>query len=209
MKKHGLLLNSEMVKAVLDGTKTQTRTIIKPQPISVEKCQELTGAGYSFFSDTPNKWRIAGPVGVLLRESGIAENGMYEWKCPWQVGDLLYVREARCENEWGIFWKTEGSLKLQEVGVGAKWTPSIHMKKEDARIWLEITAIRVERVQDISIENIKAEGQTCGFCVAGNLDPPCSVCKRNWFKTFWNSIYPGSWERSDWVWVREFKRIEK
>lgn len=92
------------------------------------------------------------------------------------------------------------------------WLPNIHMPKWAARIFLEVTDVRCERVQDISREDAVAEGIVHEVCHHGHK----SVCTAGcWpepeykFRDLWKTLYPGSWERNDWVWVRTFKQIEK
>lgn len=205
---HPIIFSGEMVRAIFDGRKTQTRRIIKPQPIFREYLQQ-----------DAFRFRGFGYIGIesLL---AVAEH------CPYgKVGDRLWVREARCENEWGIFYKADGSLDFQEAGVGAKWTPARFMKKIYARLWLEITGIRVERVQEITEEGCLAEGMLIEGTDLGNgtnTDNPYEQ-----FAQLWDSINkkrkyiegdmgkfpadftPYSWDKNPWVWVIDFKQKEK
>ena len=187
-KDRPVLMNTVSVGGILDDIKTQTRRVIKPQQISVKECVKLTGSTYSFFKGHNEKgWSIAGPCGVVLEKSGIADNGMYTWKSPYgKIGDRLWVRETWQQffpedwNKWPemldyynktcawndeckIFYKANGPVKHPVYGK-INWKPSIHISRIHSRILLEITDIRVERVQDISRDDCIKEGipQTYG-----------------------------------------------
>lgn len=196
MKIRPILFSTEMVHALLAGRKTQTRRIVKPQPPAPE-------CSYS----------------ALLK------------KCPYgQPGDLLWVRETWAWDGQtsftdlqaiGNFW-----YKADDTGYSpAKWKPSIFMPKEAARIFLRITDVRVERLQDISEEDAKAEGaqpssHRCGgfgYYEAGGDVHECE-CQGfienspaiEGYKWLWESINgAGSWGANPWVWVISFERCEK
>lgn len=185
-----IIFNTEMVQAILSGKKFQTRRVINPQPISIERCKKLTGTTYSIFQREKsfNQWSVAGPCGVVLKESGIAKNGMYNWHCPYgQKGDILYVRETHyAYGRWvkNGFTKTgKQAWQFIELKLGGNIRPikffdnpplcdertkkydigyfkrnSIHMPKKHARIWLKINNIRVEHIQDISKDDAVDEG---------------------------------------------------
>ncbi|AXF59324.1 hypothetical protein DVA43_07090 [Leclercia sp. W6] len=201
----GMIFNAEMVRALLDGRKMQTRRIMKVQP------------------DTPE-------FGLRrIIESSIAnEIGMYFWSqddargikarskpfsCPYGgVGDRIWVRETWAEAGAGA-----PDLKLYRANYPAhvpshyenvppaeeiRWTPSIHMPRCASRILLEITDVRVERLNSISEEDAKAEGAPTECCVIGDKH-------FLGFRSLWKNIYGNdSWQANPWVWVIEFKRIE-
>lgn len=198
MKERPIIFSGEMVKAILDGRKTQTRRIIKPQPISEEKCYQLTGSGYSIFTDSNSfpEWRIAGAVGVVCKESGL-KNG-YHWKCPYgQPGDRIWVREKfHIRPDKTIFYAEEyPEVKSRLL---FKWKPSIHMPRWASRITLEIVQVRVELLQDISQEDARKEGMHCPYCET----------EKGLFENLWNKIHgPDAWDKNPWVWVIEFRRI--
>ncbi len=189
-----ILFNSEMVCAILDGRKSQTRRIIKPQPITEdEKYQdppEITVDGDLYYS------RLYMNI-----------------KCPYgKVGDKLWVREKHAIGANGPFFpdNVDGSVYVS-------WTSGRYMKKEFARIFLEITDIRVERVQDITTEDVWAEGidkdeyETWREDV-DNIAPEGSSFEqpKDLFAKLWNSIHgKDAWERNDFVWVVEFKKVDK
>lgn len=215
-----MIFNGEMVRALLDGRKTQTRRIMKVQP------------------DTPE-------FGLRrIIESSIAnEIGMYFWSqddargikarskpfsCPYGgVGDRIWVRETWAEAGAGA-----PDLKLYRANYPAhvpshyenvppaeeiRWTPSIHMPRCASRILLEITDVRVERLNAISPEDAEAEGidmealadsQDCYDCIADHNMTGRPTAKGA-FKYLWESIYgEENWQANPWVWVIEFKRIE-
>ena len=178
-----ILFNGEMVRAILEGRKTQTRRVVKPQP----EC--------SVFDEPQLHW-VCGKNGVWADGHGNQQ------KAPLgQPGDRLYVRETWAlfgpfNNGPGYRYRADGEPLCMSRG----WRPSIHMPKEAARIFLEITAVRVERLQDISEEDAKAEG--CEL-VGWTEEMPMPAG----FAGLWNSLNGKrghSWESNPWVWVYEF-----
>jgi len=139
-----IIFNSEMVKAILDGKKTQTRRVIKPQPEVV----------YSPFRGREPKYFIWKDERIFIEDMPLY--------CPYgQVGDRLWVRETCKIMDFGdhkgvVAYKT--TTNPDELTKNVKWTPSIHMPRWASRITLETTEVRVERVQEISEEDAKAEG---------------------------------------------------
>lgn len=200
-----IIFNTDMVRAILDGRKTVTRRIIKPQPLF------YTGRNYVFADETcPKKWEDCDD---------------FVGKCaPYQVGDILYVRET-----WGDYREcTEdggGAYVLYRADYpdGAKqathpngivyelpqWHPSIHMPKEAARIWLKVTDVRVERLQDMcsDYDNFVKEGVKEQYGMRSEL--------ANWFADIWNATIKEQdlnrygWDANPWVWVIEFERIRE
>lgn len=219
-----ILFNSEMVRALREGRKTQTRTPLKVQPIhhTSPKCNPKYNMEWGRFV-----WAYGESV----------PDSMLQF-APSQVGDILYVRETWCVNStcatgckqsgpFSKYWehtadggkrllcggagkyeftyKTEGSMKYAESA--CHWRPNIHMPKWAAREFVQVTAAGCERVRDISEKDAKAEGCIKEPLRIGTQDG--EITYKGMFMLLWNSLYPGSWERNDWVWVREFKRIEK
>lgn len=208
-----ILFNTEMVQALLDGRKTQTRRVIKPQPERTYVAGHGIGrAGYT------NEW-------VTCHQSD--EFGWEAWKekalinCPYgQPGDLLWVRET-----FTIYQGYSDSVPLYKTGEHddlLKWSPSIHMPRWASRLTLKITNVRVERVQDISEEDAKAEGV---YSWNGNTGDVRTGAHKIWgtkevsaldpvaaFELLWDSINTKrgySWESNPWVWVIEFEVIKK
>lgn len=139
-----ILFNTEMVRAILDGRKTVTRRLVKIKYRSDE----------SGFQIVTNK------ATEVKRVDTVDEDGLAVRTCiepPYQVGDVLYVRETWCKNPN----YDEYYFKTRPFGIapyGLKWKPSIHMPKEAARIFLRVKDVRVERLKDITEEQAKAEG---------------------------------------------------
>ena len=198
-----ILFSTEMVRAILDGRKTCTRRIVK------DGIPDDAMWGYRAFT----------PKGYITCR-GVYADGYGEgfYKLPYKPGDILYVRETWCGlpvNEAGHFrghpiyyYKSDGDLR-PEGWIGA-WHPSIHMPKEAARIWLKVTDVRVERLQDITSEQIYREGTEVEEPFVLNGEE-----KRYAFSVLWNSTIKKSdldrygWEANPWVWVIEFERCEK
>ena len=215
-----ILFNTEMVRAILDGRKTCTRRIVKGF------IPDDAVWGYTVF--TPQGYiscRGTFPVGY----------GERFFKLPYQKGDILYVRET-----WTRFecWNCEGDEKgncvkephisvlekqggcylyraTSEISGDARWHPSIHMPKEAARIWLKVTDVRVERLQDITEDGAKAEGANWknGQNVGWEEKMKRTATER--FAEIWDSTIKKSdidrygWNANPWVWVIEFERCEK
>lgn len=175
MKEHPILFSAAMVRAILAGRKTQTRRIVKPQA--------------AILTDEMAR-------GLGVRPPAVENPAVIP--CPYgQVGDRLWVREA-----WAVHPET-GSLLYWADGTAPeniRWKPSIHLPRKHSRILLEITSIKVERVQAISQEDALAEGTDSNPAAA---DPIGSFAK------YWNYINGvESWETNPWVWVVGFKRIK-
>lgn len=196
-----ILFNAEMVRANLDMRKTCTRRVIKGY---IPKDAQW---GYTAFT----------PDGCISCR-GIFKDGYGEkfFKLPYQKGDLLYVRETWSEWTGGYLYKawTEPFPqpgKFSEI----KWKPSIHMPREAARIWLKVTDVRVERLQDITEDGARLEGaiDNRGFIHAYNNEYASIHTAREHFIEIWNStinkvdlsLY--GWEANPFVWVIEYERI--
>lgn len=231
MKERGMIFNGEMTRAILDGRKTQTRRIMKVQP-----SEDFTPMNMALETDYKARWYTPGIVdkdGYLQPASkevfGVSnENEGYS--CPFgAVGDRIWVRETwnkygglltyRADHDWIDDMR-------KETVCTAKWVPSIHMPRWASRILLEITDVRVERLNAISPEDAESEGlertNFTGFGDEPGLpsypepDVYFDPLKKQWkeyppeaFAGLWESIYgKGSWKANPWVWVIEFKRVE-
>lgn len=206
MKERGMIFNAEMVRAILDGRKTQTRRPIKwKQTRFTEMAERDDGSLWPWAED--------------------CERGGDIWfTCPFgEVGDRIWVRET-----WAEAGASAPDLKLYRANYPdhvpahyenvppaeeIRWTPPIHMPRWASRITLEITAVRVERLNDISEEDAAAEG--VGQLRGGfwkHYQPGWTqhqLSARGSFVTLWKSIYGAdSWQANPWVWVIEFKRVE-
>ncbi|MEQ9868754.1 hypothetical protein ABRP77_05585 [Pectobacterium odoriferum] len=206
MKERGIIFNGDMVRAILSGQKTQTRRVVKSQP------------------DEDGLARLRGGPWMDTSER--------VYRCPHgEVGDRLWIRETsglqirrdalggtgefrvyRASNPDAIRYKT-ASGEIAPI----KWIPSIHMPRHASRILLEITDVRVERLNDISEEDCWAEGIDA---VDGRFDNAeiidmarkigcCIDDAKPMFSLLWQSIYGAeSWSENPWVWAVSFKRIE-
>lgn len=201
MKERPILFNGEMVRAILDGRKTQTRRVIKPQP-------DYFGKEDGEDSWHWNGWRWQDKPGIPLK--GPDED------CPYgQPGDRLYVRETwRCrggkeyeyqQHQPSIMYHVDAT---PESVICDDWRPSIHMPKWASRILLEIESVRVERVQSISDFNAFQEGAKS---LPSNITGPYCQSHVEGFRQLWNSINePRSlgWDFNPWVWAITFRRVK-
>lgn len=203
-----ILFNTQMVRAILDGRKSCTRRIAKPQ---WEECPNCKYVHNEYIYDNLAENVYCARCGYPL---------VPERRAPYQPGDILYVRETWCG--WylplvGMHYcyratEPDGNKRPTSPEYDCdvekiSWHPSIHMPKEAARIWLKVTDVRVEQLQDISGEDLIKEGidffQSNYVRVAFNE-----------FKNIWNSTIKKSdldrygWNANPWVWVIEFERCE-
>lgn len=221
-----ILFNTEMVRAILDGRKTCTRRVVKPQP------DEKHGYPIGIIQGSTEKKDI-GCMAFGASEYG----GSFQYaKAPYLPEDILYVRET-----WQYLYELDGNEQViedtgkyyyaatdtipfdtyvDENGVGhdhAPWRPSIHMPKDAARIWLKVTDVRVERLRDITLGDIKKEGIYDNYKTYSKeyLENLRAGTYPKVFAELWDSTIKKSdrnrygWEASPWVWVIEFERCEK
>lgn len=197
MKERPILMSAPMVRAILAGTKTQTRRVVKPQP------------------------RILAGELLCWKDDALTDDQMAACSPYGQPGDRLWVREtfsgpwcmeaqdgiaAAPPSKWGesseIWYWADGEPTYGD------WTrprPSIHMPRWASRITLEVTGVRVERLQDISTSDAEAEGWP-GPDAENSISSTYPIA---WYSKLWEEINgPGSWTANPWVWVVEFKRLE-
>ncbi|MBS1170124.1 MAG: hypothetical protein H6R01_1042 [Burkholderiaceae bacterium] len=188
MKERPILFNGAMVRAILDGRKTQTRRIVKPQP------QMVTDRSIKPWSGDQKS------LLELLQQTGR--------NCPHgQPGDRLWVRESMLfDPDQGWRYSADGCDVIDEgYGKSNQRCPSIHMPRSCSRINLEITSVRVERLQDISEADAKAEGFSPCFSNDGDqIESAAGVFLHEW----WSIYGEDSVRANPWVWVIEFRRIE-
>ena len=192
-----IFMNTDMVRALLEGRKTVTRRVVKNK-------------------DVINNWDFENdgtPITYVDPATGDSYDASFP--CLYQPGDILWVRET-----WGmasdllgavpgpVYMADYSNFELQKLREkGYRWKPSIHMPREIARIFLKVTGVRVERLQDLTLKDAEMEG----------IDP-----RRPMFTDFvhlWDSTipkhpnkfkrYPYYWEDNPWVWVIEFEQISK
>lgn len=184
MKERPILFSAPMVRALLAGTKTQTRRVMKPQPT------HMNPAGI------PRLAHLVGPSSAI--------------SCPYgQPGDRLWVREtfAKIDGQTQPWIETDyrasythGDRLGDTLGIKKRWTPAIHMPRAASRITLEVTGVRVERLQDISEADARAEGAAA----------PPHLSYRDGYAWLWDSINgPGAWDLNPYVWCISFRVLER
>ena len=174
IRERPILFSGAMVRAILEGRKTQTRRMVKLP---------------SSFKPDPAHRGQDGPA-ILAT-------------VPWyaQPGDRLWVRETYAKARGGFIYRADGTHTLARP-----WTPAIHMPRRACRIVLEVTGVRVERLQDISEDDARAEG--CEAIGSGGYGPITFV---NGYRALWDSLNAArgsGWAANPWVWVIEFKRVD-
>lgn len=216
-----ILFNTDMVRALLNERKTATRRVVKPQfALDADGKKHAFGGveGNMFIcADKPNIKMVIHP--------------------PHSPGDILYVRETWCLNNFGWHYRADWPRdNCLDMGADDKWHPSIHMPKEAARLFLRVMDVRVERLltpffaPGAAIMELRKEGITlpgdCAECIENYGNPCCidaeedSECGildevRGEFSDLWDStIKPANrpiygWAANPWVWVIEFERISK
>lgn len=200
-----ILFNTEMVIAILDGRKTCTRRICKD-------ANEYTVPDMDFY----NADRRTYAVHNFADKEQMEQLSIAERTCQICPGDILYVRESYSELTFGYVYKADGE-NIDHLGNVIKWHPSIHMPKEAARIWLKVTDVRVERLQEITEEGAKKEGaiDNRGFIHSPDNEYDSVHTAREHFAKIWDSTIKKSdldrygWDANPWVWVIEFERCEK
>lgn len=226
VKERGILFSAPMVRALLDGSKTQTRRVVKHRwPQLWSEPWHATGKVLDSLTTQPGAWMefrhrqqdepgyTGSPASTLV-------------PCPYgQPGDRLWVRET-----WGLHAYGDDTdwhkgpctvLDLDDSVIAYRadwgpmqeschWRPSIHMPRAASRITLEIVSVRVERLEDISATDALQEGlEACWDLPTRQNNPVCWATAVQLYRELWESINgTGSWDANPWVWVVEFKRIE-
>ncbi|EIC8285295.1 hypothetical protein LAP67_005223 [Salmonella enterica] len=199
MNERGMIFNAEMVRAILDGRKTQTRRPVKFPLIDKNMGGELAGNELAGELAAHNYWNS--PYGKPGDRIWVRETFRVHSRAT-DVATLVYRASVR--NSWTEQTHRVPIAVCDKPATPEKWTPSIHMPRWASRILLEITDVRVERLRDLSEEDAKSEGIT----------PPAGGVLPGWeyrinFRDLWMDIYgTDSWEANPWVWVIEFKRVE-
>lgn len=199
-----ILFNSEMVWAILDGRKDATRKIVKGF------IPDDAVWGYTAFT----------PKGYISCRGTFADGyGEKFFKLPCEPGDILYVRETWKKALNGYYYYE--AWQRNDIADVTKWKPSIRMPKEAARIWLKVTNVRVERLQEITDEQAKREGIQYDECPTGFTwkqetdmhncyTTPIGAMQALWNSTIKKSDLDGyGWDANPWVWTIEFERCEK
>ncbi len=219
-----ILFNTETVRAILDGRKTVTRRVVKGLPDCNLMYLETNPSVYT--EDNPDKERTLNGLWAIFESCGDEYEECPMRKSAYKVGDILYVRETFHQNY-------DGSYAYKAYSpTNSGWSPSIHMPKEAARIFLRVTDVRVERLQDITEEQAKNEGiseqeiikawnsvykHKGGFTekISENLIRLFGTDSHiiYVFKNLWNSTIKKQdlnrydWDANPWVWVYELERV--
>ena len=222
MKETGLIFKAPLVRAILEGRKTQTRRVIKDQAIGERWCEaRADGRQYLEWQGQPTcgsgVWDIPEYNAEIVSPLGL-------------IGDRIYVRETwaeiprhqpqtdedlpmrkdgrilvyQADPEWDgsrNFLCADGCMRWAKPD---RWRPSIHMPKEFARIWLEITSVRVERLQSITEADCIVEGAAGGHGAIPGYQYSATPLEH--FRHIWEST-GGDWAANPWVWVIDFKTI--
>ena len=232
MAEKGILFNTEMIRAIMDGRKTQTRRPIRPQPMG-RLCYSMAGSNAGKWGYMTEICRKAwGYSGDDILQDPTKEDLEKHWTPPCHTDDLLYVRETwfyeshmedltagepdlpsgRYKHRY-VYYADQPDYPVN-VGVGATgWRPSIHMPKEAARIWLKVTNVSIQRLKEITDEDAIAEGF--------EADETFKAHER--FAMTWNSVYgfwkadglgmrhstTENWASNPWVWVISFEQIDR
>ena len=215
MKEKPILFNTKMVRAILDGRKTCTRRICKD-------ANNYTVPDMDFYNADKRTYAVHN----FADKEQMEQLSTAERTCPICTGDILYVRDTvwqkigyyldvdgETKPSWYNEFRYAASDEKPETGWNYSWAkrPSIHMPKKAARIWLKVTDVRVERLQEITPQGAWKEGARCS-CL--HPVPDCAGNKTA-FVNIWNSTIKKSdldrygWDANPWVWVIEFERCER
>lgn len=195
-----ILFNTEMVRAILNGRKSCTRRINKD-------ANDYVVPDMDFYDSDKRTYAVHN----YADKEHTDKLSIAERTCPICPSDILYVRESYSELSFGYVYKADGE-NIDHLGNVIKWHPSIHMPKEAARIWLKVTDVRVERLQEINGDDALAEGVDKYIHANGTLNEDQTITS---FIGIWNSTIKKSdldsygWSANPWVWVIEFERCEK
>lgn len=232
MKERGIIFNAEMVRAILDGRKTQTRRIMKPQPKLSKNggtwwpsniCQSMINIE-EMMQDNEGIW--FGIAGIVCPHGGVGDRlwvretwsvVSHEFDDDGLMIDYVPDRPTKAVHEmpYGhgyytghVIYSADGDFTWSDddgcIDGRSCWKPSIHMPRWASRIMLEITDVRVERLKYADDNDFKAEGYPLEReLTGGSMDPFC------WFRNLWDSMSPTNFKYADnpWVWVIEFRRI--
>ncbi len=215
-----ILFNGEMVREILDGRKTVTRRVCKDG-------NDFTIPDMSFYDSDKRTFAVHN----YADKEHTDKLSIAERICPICPGDILYVRETWTQIKDIPFWQEyfcgdtrahpifpdeyiykADNIKVDGIFPDIKWRPSIHMPKQAARIWLKVTDVRVERLQNMTGQDILQEGVNC------HVHPEAHYFDGNqkmMFAELWDStikkteLYRYGWDADPWVWVVEFARCKK
>ena len=190
MTERPILFNTEMVRAILEDRKTQTRRLVKGLPLA--EPWFTVEDGKPMMCDENGEWYPAERFSVV------------------QPGDILWVRETWAKDVGRYMYRANYSdtekFYMNGREIRMVWSPSIHMPRKAARLFLLVKDVRCERLQDMTVEDCALDG---GFC----MDAVKVIGVERLFGKLWDSTIKKAdiphygWDANPWVWVREFKRI--
>ena len=215
MTERPIIFSDEDVRAIIEGRKTTDRQVIEGLGNKWHYTQLLGDWGLSEppeLKDGVLYWRL---------QTDVDDDRMFEQKCPWEVGDILWVRETWSQHEGavgGIIFKARCPEKLAAT---KRWEPPIHMPRAVARLFLEVKDIRVERLQEITEEDAMNEGISSERAleigaeqfIPTFYDPGGDDVRPDYkeaFSEFWDSIKAKcgyGWDINPWVWIVTFERV--
>lgn len=220
MAEKPIIFSTEMVRAILEGRKTQTRRVCK----EIVLCDFEWGldrepyiGNYRTFTKVAKEkreWVTLENVWLYNIQTKVDDYKTYLLKPKYQPGDVLWVREAWCKNEnpnspnyggYEYYADYEGA----HCQILIKWRSPIHMPRKVARIFLKVKNIRVERLQAITEQDAVAEGFVSTAKTAG--DDYTGLFARDQFAEYWDKLHAKrgySWDQNPWVWVIEFEKVE-
>ncbi|WP_080765650.1 morphogenetic protein [Pseudomonas lactis] len=230
IKERPILFSAPMVRAILEGRKTVTRRAVKPQP--EVRMVDMIGPMLTFKNKRGGHWLYPNAKAQIIADCPYGKPGDRLWVretfallgnedgccIDWQdnlvKGDergAARIYRASCPpGDYGLNQipaKAEWKPDTEAMEYDGAWRPSIHMPRWASRILLEITDVRVERLQDISRADIRAEGLQCPPELASD---DVSPNYRDWYPAAWRELWEstgGNWDANPWVWVVEFKRV--
>lgn len=236
MRMKPILFNTEMVRAILAGSKTQTRRVIKPQPKVPQSENDIEAGEVVFWHG-----KVCRMKEPRARNAKAAGNLIAEVIGPYSTGDILWVRENWKQYTTGTagpglidgyLYKADEPQDTSGMMVEGRWHPSIHMPKIAARIFLRVTGVRVEQLQDIDEYGVCNEGAERIISACKHIDyscfppepcynvNPCKDCiihhgypelfgKMVWDRTIKSADLPRyGWNANPWVWVIEFRPVD-
>lgn len=229
-----IIMSADSINAILRGRKTQTRRVIKPQPPQVEAVRERCGAGFTLYHDEgmpERQWQIGGPVLTVRRMMGGGSDdslGPHTWRCPYAVGDTLWVREKWCLHFMydDLSPKQAGERSPECVGyVGGghrgrcrhhqlgRWRSPLHMPRWASRMTLRVLRVRAEPLGLISHRDAIDEGVHLDTLVeAGDLRAweAREIHARVPFSKAWDAVNAKrgfAWHTNPWVWAVRFEEV--
>lgn len=221
-RERSIRLHAHEVRAVLSGAQTQVRRVLRPQPPAPGEVHRLCGAGdiVPYQSRPGPMWSCAGSVWAARRLMGCEPR----WRCPWgEPGDLMWVQETWSPDHATVYpcppvvYRADGYPSESDrehvvdcnqnradclACAGFRWRPSVHLQRRDSRLTLRVTQVRVERLQDISEEDARAEG-----CGPADLTRYAVPTVRDAFRYLWDdhANKGTTWADNPWVWAMSFE----